>query len=152
MKYPCFIFDIDGTLADCTHRLHYIVREPGDERPKDWHGFHSLTALDEPIAPIVAVCKAMIEAGHYVVFVTGRSEDCRADTERWLADHVIGEQRLYMRPSGDHRDDVIVKMELLAELRQDGYKPIMAFEDRARVVAMWRAAGIPCAQVSEGDF
>lgn len=33
-----------------------------------------------------------------------------------------------------------------------GYEPIMAFDDRDRVVKMWRDAGIPCAQVAPGDF
>jgi len=28
----------------------------------------------------------------------------------------------------------------------------MAFDDRNRVVATWRANGVPCAQVAEGDF
>jgi len=45
-----------------------------------------------------------------------------------------------------------VKREMLDRIRADGYNPIMAFEDRSRVVKMWREAGIPCAQVAEGDF
>lgn len=149
---PCYIFDIDGTLADCSHRLHHIVREEGDHRPKDWDGFHKHTSGDTPIPAIVSVCKAIIDAGNFVIFVTGRSEDCRADTEKWLAEHVSEGHRLYMRASGDRRDDVIVKRELLGEVIADGFAPVMAFEDRARVVAMWRSEGVPCAQVSEGDF
>ena len=31
-----YIFDIDGTLADNTHRLHFIQGEV-----KDWEGFHN---------------------------------------------------------------------------------------------------------------
>jgi FMN phosphatase YigB (HAD superfamily) len=31
-----YIFDIDGTLADISHRLHFIQQEP-----KDWRGFYS---------------------------------------------------------------------------------------------------------------
>ncbi len=29
------IFDIDGTLADCSHRLHHIQKDPAD-----WDGFY----------------------------------------------------------------------------------------------------------------
>jgi hypothetical protein len=57
-----------------------------------------------------------------------------------------------MRKAGDHRDDDILKIELLAEMRRDGYTPIMVFDDRNRVVKAWRSAGVPCAQVAEGDF
>lgn len=30
-----YIFDLDGTVADLTHRLHFITGET-----KDWDGFH----------------------------------------------------------------------------------------------------------------
>jgi hypothetical protein len=57
-----------------------------------------------------------------------------------------------MRKEGDHRDDDIIKLELLEQVRADGFEPIMAFDDRNRVVAAWRSAGVPCAQVAPGDF
>lgn len=57
-----------------------------------------------------------------------------------------------MRRAGDHRGDDIIKLELLTQIKADGFDPIMAFEDRSRVVRAWRSAGIPCAQVAEGDF
>ncbi len=59
---------------------------------------------------------------------------------------------LYMRKAGDHRDDDKLKIEMLARVRADGFDPIMAFDDRNRVVKAWREAGIPCAQVADGDF
>lgn len=59
---------------------------------------------------------------------------------------------LYMRKEGDHRPDFKVKRDLLAALKADGYEPIMAFDDRDQVVEMWRAEGIPCAQVADGNF
>ena len=152
MTTPCYIFDIDGTIADGDHRLHHIVREAGDARPKNWRAFFSAVSDDKPIPHMVTVCRALIEAGHFVVFVTGRSDECRAATEAWLARHVIGEQALYMRRAGDHRNDDVLKIEILAEMMREGWSPVMVFEDRARVVKAWRAAGIPCAQVAEGDF
>ena len=44
------------------------------------------------------------------------------------------------------------QIELLEQMRLDGWDPGMAFDDRSRVVKAWREAGIPCAQVAEGDF
>ena len=150
MARPCYVFDIDGTLADCSHRLHHIQK-----RPKDWGAFFAGASDDKPIDHVVGVCRALILNGETVVFASGRSDECHDQTRRWLDRHVSLRaliSPLYMRRAGDHRDDVVVKMELLAQLRADGYEPIMVFDDRDRVVAAWRAAGVPCAQVAPGDF
>lgn len=29
-KIPCFIFDIDGTLANNKHRVHHLLKTPKD--------------------------------------------------------------------------------------------------------------------------
>ncbi len=57
-----------------------------------------------------------------------------------------------MRSEGDHRPDYKVKEELLGRILKDGFEPIMAFDDRDQVVKMWREAGVPCAQVADGNF
>jgi hypothetical protein len=57
-----------------------------------------------------------------------------------------------MRKKGDYRDDAVVKIELLQQIRADGFNPLIAFDDRNRVVDAWRANGIICAQVAPGDF
>ena len=145
MTTPCYIFDIDGTLADCSHRLHHIQKQP-----KDWTAFFAEVLDDEPIPHVVALAKSLAER-HEIVFVSGRSDQCRGQTELWLCRHAFFAP-LFMRRAGDHRDDDVVKIEILAEVRAAGYEPIMAFDDRDRVVAAWRAAGIPCAQVAPGDF
>jgi hypothetical protein len=41
---------------------------------------------------------------------------------------------------------------LLDKLMADGFRPIMAFDDRNQVVEMWRQRGVPCAQVADGNF
>lgn len=149
---PAYAFDLDGTLADCGGRLHHIVRAPGDTRPKDWRAFFASVGDDAPIAPMVAIAKALIEAGHFVIVITGRSDECRKSTQAWLDRHVCPGIRLYMRRRGDHRDDDIVKPELFAEARRDRTEIVQAFEDRARVVRALRAAGYAVAQVAEGEF
>lgn len=80
---------------------------------------------------------------------TGRSDEAREATERWLAHQGLHGVRVRMRSAGDHRSDVDVKSEWLAA---EAVRPSLVFEDRARVVAMWRSHGIICAQVDEGDF
>lgn len=143
----CWIFDIDGTLANCEHRLHHIQK-----KPKDWTAFFAAVTHDEPIGAVIKLARELSLGDGLIVFVSGRSSECREATEHWIRQHVRVSGPLYMRKAGDYRNDDIVKLELLAELRRDGFEPIMAFEDRARVVKAWREAGIPCAQVAEGDF
>jgi hypothetical protein len=57
-----------------------------------------------------------------------------------------------MRADRDRRADDVVKRELLARMRADAFEPQLAIDDRRRVVEMWRAEGLICAQVAEGDF
>ena len=146
----CYLFDIDGTLADCSHRIHHI-----ETAPKDWDSFFAACEDDAPIPHILGLAYHLAMETD-IVFVSGRSDQCRAQTLQWLNRHLGGlivlSGDLYMRREGDHRPDDIIKIELLEQLRADGWEPIMAFDDRQRVVDAWRAAGIPCAQVAPGDF
>ena len=151
MTKPCYLFDIDGTLADLTHRLHYIQKEP-----KDWGAFFAACIYDPPI-PHVCTLATVLAFENDLVFVSGRSDLVREQTITWLIAALdgIGFIRncdLYMRRDGDHRHDHIIKSELLDQILADGWSPIMVFEDRSQVVKMWRDRGIPCAQVADGDF
>lgn len=157
---PAYIFDIDGTLANLSHRLHFIERVP-----KDWAMFFDIDTVlkDKPFAHICRLAKALYKADATIVFVSGRPERIRLPTIKWLYYHVTGDPstratQLYMRPDmlpdgkPDHREDYVVKRELLKRVVWDGFTPIMAFDDRDQVVKMWREEGIPCAQVADGNF
>lgn len=143
----CYIFDIDGTIADCSHRLHWIHPRPA----KDWRAYFAACGDDAPIQHVIDTLQILGEFTP-IVLVSGRSDECRAATEEWLQRHQVWFHRLYMRKAGDHRNDDILKSEILDQILAAGYRPIMAFDDRDRVVAMWRKRGIPCAQVAEGNF
>jgi predicted secreted acid phosphatase len=143
----CYIFDIDGTIADLTHRLPHI-----QSTPKDWRSFFAACPDDTPIPHIIELAQDLASAGGTIVYVSGRSDECRAATEDWLKRHGLPAGKVYMRSEGDHRGDDRVKAELLAELLSHGYRPVMAFDDRNRVVQTWRTNGVPCAQVADGDF
>lgn len=142
-----YLFDIDGTIANLAHRLHHI-----QSTPKDWDSFFAGCHADEPIPHVIEMARDLAFAGKGIVYVSGRSDQCRRQTREWLDSHGLPAGPLYMRKEGDHREDNQVKGELLDQLVLDGYQPIMAFDDRNQVVKMWRERGIPCAQVAEGDF
>lgn len=147
MSGPCYIFDIDGTLSDPRHRLHLIKAAP-----KDWRQFFASCKDDPPIDHVCDLARRLDETGMPIICVSGRSDEVWLDTSRWLNIHGVPAAALYMRAAGDYRPDDVVKLELLERIRRDGWRPVMAFDDRDRVVAAWRRAGIPCAQVAPGNF
>lgn len=83
---PVYIFDIDGTIADHTHRLHLISKERMEG--KDWAAFHDQCHLDPPIVPMCRLARQLILSPAPVIFLTGRMEFQRRKTQEWLAKHV----------------------------------------------------------------
>jgi phosphoglycolate phosphatase-like HAD superfamily hydrolase len=143
------VFDIDGTLADINHRLDYIR-----SKPKNWKAFEAGIANDSLNEPVWKVYKSLTLYGiHDIVLATGRSESSRKATEAWLRRWTIDEyKKLYMRPADDYRTDDIVKREMLDQIIADyGRKPDMVFEDRPRVIRMWRDNGIFVFNVYQGE-
>ena len=43
-------------------------------------------------------------------------------------------------------------MAALLQMLAKGFKPKLIFDDRAKVVKMWRGRGLRCRRVAEGDF
>jgi hypothetical protein len=143
-------FDIDGTLADINHRVHYWR-----ESPKNWAMFKSEMINDTPIEPICFMARSMSLLGHHVILCSGRGEETREVTENWLNKHNIKFKKLYMRAEKDYRSDDIVKKELLDQIVVDfGQKPDIWFDDRPRVVKMLRENGVFVVDVYQGteDF
>src|SRR5437764_8390195 len=107
---PIVIVDMDGTLADVGHRLHYIR---GKGKP-DWKKFFSEQRHDLPIKAILKqVCE--LAGNHEIVIVTGRPEQYSHETQQWLRKYKVPYSRLYMRPAGDHRPDFLVKKDILKQ-------------------------------------
>lgn len=136
---PTVLVDIDGTLAD-----------RGGRDPHDLTRVHE----DTPIESIVRLTKDLHSAWYEIVFMSGRSEGSRDATEGWLRKHFpdIKNIELYMRASGDNRRDNIVKYELFNEHIRGKYDVQFVLDDRNQVVEMWRAIGLTCLQVADGDF
>lgn len=145
---PFFLCDIDGTLADLSHRLHLI-----ESKPANWDGFFAACPDDAPITPVITTVQLLADAGAGILMVTGRSDSIREDTTAWLMKHRIPFHSIFMRKHGDHRQDNVVKGELLDEIQREyGDQIIGAFEDRNQVVQMLRERGIKVFQVADGAF
>jgi predicted kinase len=133
-----FLVDIDGTVAVM-----------GDRSPYD----ESRVSEDTPNEPVIRVVRALHSAGYRILFCSGRTDACRADTAAWLAAHVgVPYPALHLRAAGDQRKDSIVKAEIFEEHIRHAYRIVGVLDDRAQVVRMWRALGLTVLQVAEGDF
>ena len=164
MKGTVFV-DIDGTVADLTHRRKYL-----QGGAKNWPAFERAIPQDTPIQWVIDAVRRLYDAGWTVVMMSGRGEQSKEATVAWLEKHGVPYHAIYMRRRwefepdgsikltrkgkklGDFRRDDIVKEELLGFAREAGYDPDVVFDDRDQVVAMWRRLGIPVVQVAEGDF
>ena len=141
------IFDIDGTLADLTHRVH-LVRT----KPHNWPAFFAGVGDDDVIVELAFLADLLHKDGHKIILCSGRGKDIEKNTVDWLNKHKIKFDDIYMRAEKDYRDDTIVKSEL-ADLIEKDHGPIfMVFDDRQKVVDMWRARGIKTLQCAKGDF
>lgn len=133
------IVDIDGTVADCTG-----VRNPYDETK-----YH----LDQPKEDVIRLIRDLhYVCGYKVIFVSGRHEDHMNVTEEWLYEHVkVPIEGLFMRYERGTEDSVI-KAELFDRHIRGRYNNVCVFDDRDRVVEMWRSLGLLTNQVQKGEF
>ena len=151
---PLYIFDLDGTLALIEHRKHILE---SDDRQK-WRRFYASCDKDSPNHPVIDTMKRLALVSDIWIF-SGRSDEVRPQTIQWLADKTtfmswdLAGPMLTMRKAGDYTPDDALKRQWFDDmLVSDKARLVAVFEDRARMVKMWRAAGVPCFQVAEGEF
>lgn len=131
------VLDIDGVLADVRHRLHFVER-----RPKDWDEFFAAMDDDAALEEGVALARDHAAHGRTIVYLTGRNEDHRGLTERWLERHGLPEGRLVMRRSDDRRPARLFKPQALSRIARDG-EVLAVVDDDEAVVRVLRDAGWP---------
>jgi hypothetical protein len=131
---PIAVVDIDGVVADVRHRLRFLER-----RPKDWGRFFRAAPQDpvlevgrETVQRLAEVCD--------IVYLSGRPEHCREDTEEWFARHGLPQGRLLLRRGGDFRPAKDVKVEALRRLSRHAPVTVLVDDDPA-VLDAARAAG-----------
>jgi FMN phosphatase YigB (HAD superfamily) len=139
------IFDIDGTLADISERIHHIKR-----KPKNWNAFNAGMAQDKAIHSMVRLCNILYASGLHIILCSGRNERNRSETVEWLNKQGVNYHQLLLRRDEDYRPDSAVKRELIQGL--DKNKILFVVEDRSRVVEMWRSEGLVCLQCAPGEF
>jgi uncharacterized HAD superfamily protein len=138
------ICDIDGTLA------HMNVRSPYDTTR------YSEDSKDDFVHYLFSI---LTQGDVTRIIVSGRSDEHREVTEKWLKDHSVTYKHLFMRDhtrkddKGNRLNDAIIKREIYEKHIQPYYDVICTIDDRNRVVDMWRnELGLVCLQVADGNF
>lgn len=136
-KLPkCVIVDIDGTLALMNDRNPFDYNAAINDFPNQ----NMITILNN--------LKEDIE----IIIVSGREKYSLGTLTNWLNKHKVPYSQIFMRNTADHRPDDIVKKEIYEAHFLNKYNIVAVFDDRDKVVRMWRDIGLLCLQVYYGDF
>ena len=154
MEDKWFIFDLDGTLALIDERRKVSEKENGK---LDWDKFFDPEniKLDEPNHPVIKTAQALAEAGYKIAVLSGRSKRTQVATKLWLNKHHVPYHIIKMRPTSHpwkFMDDRKLKKYWLDDLFADREKLVAVFDDRQKVVDMWREEGLTCCQVDPGQW
>lgn len=159
------VFDIDGCLMDNSKRLPFYTAGRFDEYMRAWH-------LDTPIEQGVVICRSFLKSPKYrVLFCTSRSESQRSSTMEQIQRHVgredivIKPSQVLMRPDNTRDDSYTGPTQGMRIVPDTELKPLLlkkagipstdiffVYEDRKKIVDMWRAMGVMVLQPADGDF
>jgi len=128
------IFNLDGVLADNSHRRHfieskgswewieekqrYVNHQTGvfKEKIYDFESYESECNKDKPIEPIIKIFESLmfenhVKLGMEIEIWTDRFESLREKTEKWLEFNVWGAPscKLKIRPVDDTRPECMLK-------------------------------------------
>lgn len=108
-KYKHIVFDLDGTIADINHRLHYL-----DEDPKNWDAFFAACSEDRPYVPVLKVFSDMsLNIMNIVEIWTGRTagecDEIFRKTVDWLGLNLFPiKPNVYKSVANTSKDFVLV--------------------------------------------
>jgi acid phosphatase class B len=148
------IFDLDGTLANIDARRKLSIKDNGK---MDWDKFFDPANidLDLPNDPVIQMAQLLKDSGKTIIIFSGRSKATKDATRNWLDRNNVPFDVLKMRPTGHpwaFMPDDKLKQTWLDDLIPDRNRIMCIFDDRDKVVKMWRDNGLTCFQVADGDF
>jgi len=139
-KEDVYLCDLDGTIALHNGRNPYLYEE---------------CIHDLPNMPVVNVIRALIKSDFKVVFVTAREDigNSKSLTIQWIEEYIgLKDPIVITRELGDNRNDGITKREMYNKYIFPKYNVIGVFDDRKRVIDMWRDMDIMVFDVAGHTF
>lgn len=139
------LVDIDGTLADISHRLRHVQ---GDK--KNWDAFFSEMSEDELREDVVELVRKSKNDLYELFLVSGRPNTYREQTLRWLKENGVSDffSGLIMREEFDKRPDTETKLDILNLF--GAHNIAYVIDDRPSVIRMWKENGVEVLDVGNG--
>jgi len=128
------IVDLDGTIAEISHRNPYDASKCLDD------------GVNEHVLKTVLLYR---NSGTKVIFLSGRDSAFRALTLEWLNTYVSGDFELFMRPQGNVEKDSIIKRNIFNQEIKDKYFVELVMDDRHQVCELWYELGLPLMRVGD---
>ena len=144
------ICDLDSTLCDLSHRLHFIMKEKSKD--KDWMAFYAGMSEDPINDWCFLIIDSLAKRGLDILYVTGRPEEYKNITIEWLRRNNCPINGIFMRKTRDSREDCIVKKEIFETEIKNKYNIIFAIEDKESVTKTWRSLGLITLQCANGLY
>lgn len=149
-KELAIICDLDGTLAIIeVYDPEKPCSKPARLRnPYDASNCHETDLINIPLAKILDSVDINATYEIKIIFVSGREDKYRESTLKFLNEKVseyfeyVHLCPLFMRKTGDQRPDEIIKKEIYDENIKDKYDVLCVFDDRPKVIRMWRSLGL----------
>jgi len=135
-KEKVAVFDLEGTITDCSHRLHHYKKGEYDI----WNGKLYLDPVNKD------GLKYLIDhysLGHKIIVVTAKNESYAKEVDEWIKkmklhttiDKIIYRERLDSRPS------VNVKSDILKGLMKK-YEIVASYDDRPENIQLMKGMGL----------
>src|SRR5262245_21843032 len=118
------VIDMDGTLVDVSKIQPFLKT-----KPRNWDAFHAGIPFCPPIQQTLDYIKSLVHDCRLWVVGTASMETQSDKTEANLRNFGLTGHyapfKMYHRPANDFRKDDIIKVEMVARMRQDGIEPTL---------------------------
>lgn len=136
------IVDLEGTLSNCQHRIHFY-------KDKDYDSWNDLFPEDVVNLAMVEVIREWEAQGVDIILMTAKSISYHAMVTEWLDKHELKKlfQSIHYRPAGDHFPSVVIKAGLL-KIVQKTHRVICAYDDRDDNLDMFLYFEVDCRKMT----
>ena len=140
------VVDIDGVIADASAHQHFLIG--ADQK---WEEFFE-AALDSKGFREGRELVKSLAVSTPIFLMTARPSYLLEKTVFWLKQNNISWDALLMREEKDDRSSPEVKLDLLSDLIESGYKPKFALDDDPRNLLMFWEQKVPSIYVHSGYY
>ena len=135
-KKDCIIIDLEGTLSNCSHRIHHYEN-------KDYDKWNELFREDTVHESMVEIINRYKVNGIQIILCTAKSANYFNQAMTWLNKNELLSffDGFYFRVPKDKRSSVEVKKEMLESITEK-FNVLVAYDDREDICQMYFGQGI----------